>query len=166
MKTLAELKRHLSLGTQVTLTAAPIMPNHKNLNVPRFVVRVQGVAIELSPDKDAKRGSALYFPKASLISFSENSFSFHAPTVRPMAKEEEAIYNNRPSNRPENKERYLQDAMCDGNMAYYADKKYFADNDAEYFNGNELVNGKRFDFNTKQIHDETMRGDIELTYSF
>ena len=39
-KSLADLKRALSLGTQVTLIKAPF--EHRNLNIPRYVVKTQG----------------------------------------------------------------------------------------------------------------------------
>lgn len=82
MKTLADLKRALTLGTKITLVAAPDMPSHKFLNVPRFVIKVQSKCVALHSDPDAtKQGSYLDFPRAHLVEFIGESIRIFAPDL-------------------------------------------------------------------------------------
>lgn len=162
MQTLADLKRALTLGTAVTLIKAPF--EHRNLLTQRYVVKVQGNGIELSPDKDAKKGSFMDFPKAALLSFEDSSFTIHAPAQRELTAQEKKIMDNQPSNRPENKAQVEIDIMTDGSNMFHADRRYFKDQDAEYLEGFNTVRGKRYGFNTKQITDEAIIGEPLFTY--
>lgn len=162
MQTLADLKRALSLGTQVTLIKAPW--EHKFLNLPRYVVKTQGNGVEFSPNKDDKRGSFFDFPKASLLSFANDIFRIHAPSQRPLTTEEQKIMDNQPSHRPENAKQCEIDMMTDGSNMFHADRRYFKDLDAQYLEGFETVRGLRYDFNTKLVTDESQPGEIQFTY--
>ncbi|MBP6946298.1 MAG: hypothetical protein KBB46_03345 [Candidatus Pacebacteria bacterium] len=162
MNTLADLKRTLQIGTQVTLIKAPW--EHRHLNLPRFVVKTQGNGVEFALNKDDKRGSFFDFPRSSLTSFKDNTFSVHAPLTRPLTDAEQKIMDNQPSHRPENAEKVTNDMMTDGSQMFHADRRYFKDLDMQYLEGFETVRGLRYDFNTKLVTDESQPGEIQFTY--
>jgi len=69
MKTLADLKRDLKLGTKITKTSHYGKTEGKLIGVERYVVKVKSNSIEFSSNKTDTRGSFLDYPKASLTEY-------------------------------------------------------------------------------------------------
>lgn len=163
--TLSDLKRDLQIGDTLTLVEAPKMPNHKYLNITRYVVRKQGNGVYLNADKDAKSGSFLEFTNAKLTEYDGKTIKTFLPATRPLTDYEQRIYDNRPTSRPEMKERIEMEIMTDTNGSYYMDKAYFRENGCEYLMGGE-VRGLYLlhDGHEVSIRDKQLKGDLELSY--
>ena len=161
-KTLAELKRALAAGTQVTMIKCQY--EHRNLNVPRYVVKTQSNGVQFALNKDDKKGSFFDYPKASLLEFIDDTFTVYTTGSRPLTAQEQSILNNQPSKRAENQKQVETDMLTDGSSMFYADKRYFNDLDAEYLNGHETVKGLRYDRNNKNILDESIKGEALYSY--
>jgi hypothetical protein len=161
-KTLADLKRALTLGTQVTMITCQYP--HRNLNVPRYVVKTQSNGVEFAVGKDDKRGSFFDFPKASLLDFKDDIFTIYTTGTRPLTEHEQHILDNRPSKRPENQKRVEIDMLSDGTSMYYADERHFKAHNAEYLRGHDTIKGLRYDYNTGMIKDDNLRGEELYSY--
>lgn len=162
MKTLAELKRELNIGNSITLIESPTMPNHKWLNVKRYVVKKQGNGVYLSPDKNDVKGSFLEFTNAKLTEYDGKEIRTYQPGHRELNAQERYVLFNCPSKRPENQEIVEQDIMTDGSRVFWMDRKYFQDLDMEYLDNSRGI--KRIDWNTTTIIDEQIKGNLELRY--
>lgn len=163
MKTLAELKRDLTIGDSLTLVEAPNMPTHKYLNVKRYIVKKQGNGFYLNEDKTATRGSFLEFLNAKLVEYDGKTIKTFLPANRPMTEHEKQVFDNKPSGRPENKERIEMEIMTDTNGSYWQDKAYLKGNDCEYLGGEE-VRGLYLNYHDMTIRDKQLKGDLELGY--
>lgn len=163
MKTLTDLKRDIKIGDSLVLVEAPNMPNHKYLNLPRYIVKIQTNAICLNEDKEAKSGSYMDLPNAKLIEYDGETIKIFEPQNRPMTTEEKYIFDNMPSKRPENAERVANDMLSDGSSMYYADKKYLKDNGMEYLSGGETIRGL-YQNSDNTIRDEHLKGQLILSY--
>lgn len=162
MKTLADLKRDLQVGMSITLVEAPTMPNHKFLNQKRYIVKKQGNGVYLNVDINAASGSFLEFTNAKLTEYDGNTIKIYKAGTRPLTADEQSILDNRPTNRPENKERIEMEIMTDTNGSYYLDKEYFSQNGMSYLF--ESGGTKRYNFSEGTITDEQIKGDLELSY--
>jgi hypothetical protein len=162
MKTLAQLKRDLSVGTKVTLINSETMPEHKFLNLERYVIKTQGNGITLGLKPDDKKGSFMEYPKATGLEYIDDTFTLYTAGERPLTQEEKDILNNMPSKRPENKEKLEIEIMTDGNGLYWQDRAYFKDLDMQYLEGYEKIRGLRR--SQEVIQDDTIKGKIDLQY--
>lgn len=166
MKTLADLKRALHVGAQVTLTGGTLdridSPIH---GIPRYVVATQGNAVQLNADANARGGSFLTFPPARLLTYDGDTFTVHAPGKRPLTPAEQACMDSMPSRQPENAEQVATDIMTDGSRMFHMDRAHTKRHGMEHLDGFETVRGLRYDFNTRTIQDETLKGDAELIYT-
>jgi hypothetical protein len=163
MKTLADLKRDLVIGSSITLVEAPDMPDHKFLNIKRYVVKKQGNGVYLNADKNAVSGSFLEFKNAKLTEYDGNTIKIFLPGSRPMTEQEKVVFDNKPSRRPENAKRAEQEMLSDGNGLFWLDRAYLKENGMEY-----LISGagltKHFHYNDQTITDEQLKGKLELSY--
>jgi hypothetical protein len=162
MKTLAELKRELNIGNTITLIESPTMPNHKWLNVKRYVVKKQGNGVYLSPDKNDTKGSFLEFTNAKLTEYDGKEIRTYQPGHREFTEQEKHVLDNCPSKRPENKEIVEGDIMCDMSTSYYMDEKYYRDLGMDYLHYGRGT--KRVDWSNTTIVDEQIKGNLELRY--
>jgi hypothetical protein len=162
MKTLADLKRDLNIGDSITLVNAPNLPNHKYLNIQRFVVKKQGNGVYLNADKNAKTGSFLEFANAKLTEYDGKTIKTFCEGKRPLTEQELRVFNNMPSKREENRERVELEAMTDTNGLYYVDKFYLKENGMEYLMGSGTT--KHIIYHEMMIRDEQLKGDLELSY--
>lgn len=166
-KTLADLKRDLKVGTKVVMTYHYWNDSeriNKLLNQDRYVVKVKSNGVEFNENKDATKGSFLDFPKATLLEYIDDTFTIYDTGTRPLTPKEQEVYDNMPSHRPENKEQCEIDMMSDGSTMFYRDNQWCKDNNMEYLRGHETVRGLRFDWNTKQIKDDTIKGEKMMVY--
>jgi len=163
MKTLADLKRDLKIGMTITLIEAPTMPTHKWLNVKRFVVKTQTKGVYLSPNQTDKSGSYLEFANAKLTEYDGKEIRTYQPGHRELTTQEKNALDNRPSNRPENREIVEIDILTDSNRTFWMDREYFRNIGMDYLDHGRGT--KRLDYNTLTIIDEQIKGNLELRYS-
>lgn len=164
-KTLADLKRDLTVGVSLTLTEAPGNAGHRYLGVKRYVIKTQTNGISLAADPAAKSGSFLDFPKASLLEYDGEMVRIYAPGRRPLTAREQAVLDNRPSRRPEYRAQVEQDCLTDGSTMYWKDREYWKTLEGGAFLYlNERQGGKRMDWNDNVIIDEAIKGDLILVY--
>ena len=165
MKTFADLKRDLKLGTGIEMVNF-----HNGQDIPerlqsiRYVVKVKSNGVELNKDKNATKGSLLEYTKATLTEYDGENLRIYDSGTRELTEWEKSIRDNVPSRRAENKDAVHNELMTDGNGFYWKDKAYYKENNAEYLAGHETVRGLRYDFNTKQIIDDTIKGELSLAY--
>lgn len=163
MKTLADLKRDLFVGRGITMTYNSIGKG-AFLDVERFIISKNTTGVKIGIEKDSKKGSFLDYPKAKLMAYDGVELNIFEAGYRHLTDEEKNIIDNVPSNRPENKERAIMEAMTDGSGLYWADKRYYKDLDSEYLAGYETVRGLKYDYNTKMVKDENLKGLMVLSY--
>ena len=163
-KTIADLKRDLSIGTGMEMLKLYDREIPEKLQGVRYVVKVKSNGIELNKDKDATKGSFLDYPRASLCDYDGETLTVYDSGSRELTVEEKNILDNVPSHRPENREKVIEEAMTDGSGFYYKDKAYYKENGCEYLSGHETVRGLKYDFNTKKVQDENIKGSIALQY--
>jgi len=163
MKTLADLKRDLKIGDSITLVESPVRPDHKFLNIKRYVVKKQGNGVYLNPDKNATKGSFLEFKNAKLTEYDGKTIKTFLVGSRNLTEQELRVFNNKPSKRAENQELLEQDMLTDMNTTYYMDKKYLRENNMEYLMSSTGLT-KRLDHNNMTIIDEQVKGSLELSY--
>ena len=163
MKTIADLRRDLSIGTQVTLTYAQF--THKFLNVPRVVIKLQSNGVVLALSATDTKGSFLDFPKASLASYTiDGDLNIYEAGTRPLTPAEQRVFDTMPSKLPEYQQQVSDDMMTDGSQMFYKDRRHTKDNKMEYLDGFDTIRGLRYDHNTKLIIDETIKGKLSLSY--
>ena len=163
MKTLSDLKRDLNIGDSITLVESPTMPEHKWLNIKRYVVKKQGNGVYLNPDKNETKGSFLEFKNAKLTEYDGNTIKVFMVGQRPLTDQELRIYNNKPSNRKENESLVEQDLMTDSSTTFWMDKRYLQENNMEYL---MACSGgtKHLNYSEMTITDEQIKGNLELSY--
>lgn len=163
MKTLADLKRDLKIGDSITLVESPNRPNNSWLNIGRYIVKKQGNGVYLSENKNADRGSFLELPNAKLVEYDGKEIRIYDPAKRPLTDQEQKIWDNRPSQRSENKKRLEYDLLSGTNVMFYQDKKYFNDKGMGYLYY-EKNNRYKFNPNDMTITDKQLKGDLALRY--
>jgi len=130
MKTFADLKRELQTGKTLTMTYSSL-ENNRLLNIPRQIIGTQTNGISLKTDNKSGK-SFLSLPCASLTEYDGKIIKIYQPGKRDLTPEEKSILNNEPSNRKENEQIAINDALTDGSSTYYMDKRYYANNNAEW----------------------------------
>lgn len=169
MKTLSDLKRDLTIGTAIEMTFNEYAPSSERVKtlvgVKRYVVKKSTTGVQLSPDKNAVKGSQLDYPaKATLCEYDGETLNIYNAGLRELTDNERSILENKPSVRLENREAVRDELMTDGSSFYWKDKAYLKEHDAEYLAGHETIRGMRYDFNTKMIIDEKIKGNLSLAY--
>jgi hypothetical protein len=156
MERLSDVKRYLKVGAVVRCTAGP-----KSGKL-RQVIKVHSQFLEFAEpgDIDVKRGSRLDFPRTSLLEVNETGFKIYQPGNRDLTPEEKAFKENEPRDQKQAE----IDMMTDTNTMWYRRLAYYRGTEFEHLFQDK--NGKRFDFNTKQIIDPAVKGDLVLAYEF
>jgi hypothetical protein len=162
MNTLADIKRKLVKGQKLKVINTKW--NKNNIGKVRYVVKSNTQGIYLNEDKNAEKGNYLEFPKASLLEITEKGFKMYCPGKRELTEKEKEIVDNQPSNREENKEIAERDLLTDGSSTFWMDKRYFKENNAEWYWG--LSRGLRFDSNDRKMIDDKIKGELSLEYEF
>lgn len=159
MKTLADLKRNLKIGVAMTMTKAE--GQNRLIGIKRYIVATQGNGIYLNADKEAKGGSFLDFPKASLLEYDGETLKIFDAGYRDLTPEEQAILDNKPSKRAENQKQAEIDMMTDGSTTFYMDKAYFDEKDANWYW--RETKGLYYVRNGK-MRDASIKGTLCLAY--
>jgi len=165
-QTFAQLKRDLTKGRTLTMTFNAMAASSENvksrLNIPRYIIGTQTNGITLSPNPESKQGSFLELPVASLTEYDGETIRIYKPNRRPLTPDEQALIDNMPSHRAENRQLCENDALSDGSTTYWMDKKYLADNSANWYW--DWDKGQRFDSNDMMMWDKKIKGDLDLEY--
>jgi len=163
MKTLADLKRDLKIGDSITLVESPTRPDHRFLNIKRYVVKKQGNGVYLNQDKNATKGSFLEFKNAKLTAYDGKTIKTFSVGSRDLTEQELRVFNNKPSGRAENQELVERDIITDMSTTYYMDKKYLKENNMPYLMSCTGLT-KHLNYNKMAIIDEQVKGNLELSY--
>jgi hypothetical protein len=166
----ADLKRKLQKGQAVKMVkwyghTAENVPNERIksiLGLPRYIVKVQTNGIYLSPDKDAKTGSWLEFPPASLMEITANGFKTFEPGIRELNEREKEVIANAPK---DDRQEYL-DAISDGSTMYWRKKTYYDKSGYGYLYNSGWERGMHYDMNEKKVMDKSIKGKEALEYEF
>lgn len=151
MKTLAQLKRDVKVGTKMTL----LERFGTKTNDPKEVCYVQGNAIAFA---NGDKKSWLSWPQASLIEYTGSEIKIYAPGLRPLTQEEQRIVDNKPVDAKQS----MVDIMTDGSTMFWKCKYYFEDHDAMwYFNWHK---GLKYYRSGKSMYDKSIKGQLELHY--
>ena len=157
MKTLAELKRALVVGTKVELKSRFGKPIEDGA---REVVGVQSNAWVFKSAKTPK--SWLTIPPASLVEFDGKNIRTYGKGKRPLTAREKSIKDGFEKIR--NKKQEEQDALSDGSTSFYQEVAYYREHDAEYLMGNEYQRGMKYDYASGMVLDASVKGEVELHY--
>jgi hypothetical protein len=167
MRTLADLKRELTVGKSLKLISfsTPFAVNNKNLNKVRFIVRIQGNGLYLNEDKNTTKGSYLEFPKASLLEYDGKTIKIYEPGIRDLTEEEKKIRDNE----PKDDEQDRIDMMSDGSQMFYRRKQYYKEKGCEYLFWGDSTRGKSKHITRQgngelKIVDDSIKGIVSLIY--
>ena len=162
MKTLTQLKKDLQIGDKIALVEAPTMPNHRSLNIERYIVKKQGNGVYLSQQKNDKKGSFLEFANAKLTEYEEDEIRVYNPNTRPLTKEEQKAWDSRPSTRKENEESIKMDMLSDTNIMFWKNREYFGKVGMTHFNSptSRLI----FHSHNMTVTDKQLKGELVLRY--
>lgn len=163
-KTFAQLKRDLMVDKTLTMTFNSLSESSETiksrLNKPRKIIKTQSNGIYL--EVESGKGSFLELPCASLTEYDGNTIKVFKCGKRDLTEKEAKLLANEPSNRKENAELARIDAINDGSRTYWMDKRYYAENDAEWrWNWSK---GLRLDINDRKMWDKKIKGDLDLEY--
>jgi len=171
MKSLADLKRDLVIGSSLTLVSRYGKTEGKNIGIKRFVVKKNTVGLCLNADKNATKGAFLDWPKASLLKYDGDTITIHISGFRLLTSEEKQIIKNQPRDDEQDK----IDIMTDGSTMFYRRKVYFLKIGKIYLFGCKSQAGKYLKSGTTAtardgsfsdwfIRDDNVKGEIGLVY--
>jgi len=160
MKTLADFKRAMSLGTTVILKER----DGKEVNEKRVVGKVQSNSLAFFKSETNKSLSWLEWPKAPLLEFDGKVAKIYEPGKRELTAEEQKIIDGEP--RDDEQDRI--DMLSDGSTMFYRRKHYYKDSGYNYLFGTEKEKGKRmtWDYKKRMIVDDSVKGKLILVYEF
>ena len=166
-KTLAELKRYLQPGVKLILAK-----NYgKEVNMPRTILSLQSnglfmakrhATLEELKGLGRRDGSFLDYPKATLLTLTENGFSIYGEGLRELTKQEKAIMDNEPKDAKQEE----IDMLSDGSQMFWRRKAYYKEKNASYLQGFDWQNGMRYDHNTSKVKDTNIKGEPILEYTY
>jgi hypothetical protein len=166
MKTFADLKRDLIVGKTLTMTFNSLEGSSetikKRIGVARKILKTQTNGITLEFEEGSGKGSFLELPCASLIEYDGNTIRVYKYGKRDLTVREAEILANRPSERPENAEILRMDMLSDGNQCFWKDKKYYNDNDANWYW--EWDKGLKYNMSENKMWDKKIKGELEMEY--
>lgn len=110
--------------------------------------------------------STLYVKCASLIEYTGDSLTTYSAGIREMTQEERDIMNawNKIAETKEFIERQEWDAVSDGSSTYYQKKAFFHNSKCPYLFGTTEICGKKRDYATNMIIDNSIKGEIKIQY--
>jgi len=158
---LADLKKKLIKGASLIMTYNE-MGRGSLIGLKRYVIKTNTTGIYLNENKEALKGSFLDYPKASLLEFTEKGFNIYEAGYRPLTETEQEILNNT----PRDQEQEERDVMTDTSVMWYRKKAYLKEKGFLYLDGHTEEKGLRYDYNTKMIRDEKIKGKLSLSYEW
>ena len=166
MKTLAELKRDAKAGK----IYAEMIERFGSAEIPeklrgkRKVIDANSVGITFL-NADGKK-SELRIEAASLVEYTDKNIIIYNPGLRDLTLDEQAVFDRweAEKERTNYKERVEIDALSDGSSTYWQEKAFFEREGYEYLFGTEKKQGKKFDYNTRKVWDNKVKGNVMLKY--
>ena len=168
MKTLADLKRDAKTNTLEAKLIFRFGNEEKDLPLKiqgfRPIIGLNTVDIFFR-NANGER-SALELPKASLIEYTEDRLTIFIGGFRDLnIKEQEAMQEWEQITKTKDfQERSYYDALTDGTSTFYQEKSFFINKNMEYLMGCSKIKGLKYDFNRKQIQDDSIKGEKILEY--
>lgn len=159
---LSDLKRKLIKGCALKMVYNSLKGKNALLGKVRYVIKTQSNGIFLNEDLNAIKGSFLEYPKNSLLEVTDKGFKVFECGERDLNDEEKRIMENQ----PKDDEQDRIDLMTDGNCMFWRRKAYFKESGCYYLFGTETQKGKHYNFNTKRIKDDDIKGELSLEYEF
>ena len=161
IKTLSQLKRDAKSGKvymeMIERFGSTDIPD--KLKGRRQLVDANSVGVKFL-NNDGKK-SELRVEAASLIEYTDKELTAYTPGLRDLTEAEKDIMDSWELQRDKRMEEL--DLMTDGSSQYWKRKTFFIDAGYEYLLGN-TKQGKKYDFNTKKVRDNKIKGDVELKY--
>ena len=166
MKTFADLKRDLIVGKTLTMTFNSLEGSSetikKRIGVARKILKTQTNGITLEFEEGSGKGSFLELPCASLTEYDDKTIKIYKYGKRDLTEKEAEILKNCPSKRQENIKLVERDMLTDGSTTFYMDKKYYADNDANWYWGWDK--GLKYNMSENKMWDKKIKGELEMIY--
>lgn len=106
--------------------------------------------------------SELRITAASLVEYNDNSIIIYNPGLRDLTKDEQAIFDKWESMR--DKEQEAIDILTDGSTSYWSKKHFFTESGYEYLLGLDVKQGKKYDWTTQKVRDNSIKGNINIKY--
>lgn len=161
-KSLAQLKRDAKTGN----LKVEMVERFGNTDIPESL---QGIRTAIKSNtqgitfKNSKGGtSELRIESASLLEYTDKEIVVYNPGTRELTADEQNIFDQWEAKRDKKQEEI--DLLTDGSNSYWKRKHFFIDNGYEYLLGHEKKQGKKYDFNTGKVLDNTIKGDVILRY--
>lgn len=166
MKTLAELKRDAKSGkiSGKMINRFGSTEIQERLQGIRKIVDANTVGITFL-NSDGKK-SVCEIKAASLIEYTDDKLTLYGAGKRELNDKEKLVMDtwNKIASTDEYKERSRIDLISDGSSTYYQEKRFFENCDFPYLFGSEMKQGKKRDYSSGLIIDNSVKGDIELQY--
>lgn len=164
--TLADLKREAKIGTlEAKMTVRCGATNiPEQLQGWRKIVDSNSVAIFIMrPDG---RKSELRLEKSSLVDYDGEALIVYNSGCRSLNAMESQVMNGwkEKSNTQEFKRREEIDALTDGSSTYWSKVAYFRNAGMEYLMGCKKERGLKYDFVTRTIQDDRIKGVVSMRY--
>ena len=163
-KTFNQLKRDLKESTGKTLKVLYHFRGEEKpeLLQDRTIKRVQTNALTTTRDGNEKE-CWLYYPNgAELVEYNDNTFSFYEAGERDLTETEKRHLEA--MNNLCTKEEIEMDIYTDTNIEYWKKKAYAKENNIEYLLGFEEKQGKKYNWNSKRVRDNKVRGALLYTF--
>lgn len=132
----------------------------ENLKGVRQIIGSNNVGITFLTKDNRK--SELRIDCASLTEYTDTHITLYRPALRDLTKEEQAIMDKWELQR--DREQEERDALTDGSTSYYQEKRFFIESGYEYLMGLQTIQGKKYDFATKKVYDNKIKGEIDMQY--
>lgn len=162
--TLTQLKKDAKAGK---LFAKMVLRNGDTdiptkLQGKRQIVDANSVGITFLNNEGKK--SELRIPCASLVEYTKETLTIYEPGLRELTADEQAMFDKWEKVRDKKQEEL--DLLTDGSSSYWKHKFFFKDAGYEYLLGFDTIRGLKYDFNTKMVRDNKIKGDICMRYEF
>lgn len=167
MKTLADLKRDLKVGTKIKMIYGNIdriRPRAlENMNKERAITKVQSNGIYIE-------NSWLDFPTSSLLEYDNGIFTIYSEGYRDLNEEEQKAMAEwkKITETDKYKNDSMDDAYSDGSTTYYQELRFWESKKLEHLMGIKTVRGMKLEYNRSlernMIRDSKVKGQPLFSY--
>lgn len=162
IKTLTQLKKDAKAGNLF----AEMIIRQGTTDIPdmikgkRQIIDANSVGITFL--NNDKKKSELRIECSALLEYTDDHITIYDAGLRDLTVDEQAIFDKWESKRDKKQENI--DALTDGSTSFYQQKRFFTELGYEYLLGYEKKQGKKFDFNTRKVYDNSIKGNICMQY--
>lgn len=171
MKKLAELKRIAKTGT---LEALMTIRCGEQVEQDKLPPRLQGWRKIVDSNTQGifflnadGQKSGLHIKKANLCEWNGETLTIYYAGARELNADEQRVFDEWKAieSTLEYQRQSEIDMLTDGSTTYYQQKRFFESKGYAYLLGFEYQKGKKYNWNTKKVIDETIKGNIEMQYT-